>query len=244
MTNKNIFRVVFVILTVILMAVIAPLIWAAASAGIGLIVLGIIGLVGFGIIQLIPYLGQKLENNILKLRKSEARNNPIEQLQNFLSQKSQQVYDFKSAVSNIGAQILSLEDMIVKRKKERPNYDATNQERSIQAMKSAHGILKEKYINAEKALIELKTIIQDKEFEWKFSQAGQIAMKNLNSTNGKELMEAMLADEAFSSVTDNFNRVFADLELEAKQLTQANELKFDSDMTLDISNINLEKVRV
>lgn len=70
-------------------------------------------------------------------------------------------------------------------------------------------------------------------------------MASLNATSGKELMEAMLADEAFSSVTDNFNKVFADLEMEARHLTDVKQLEFASGMTIDVSAINLtDKVTV
>ena len=237
--NQTVFRAGVVIGSIVLLAVVAPIIWAAASAGVGLIALGVVGIIGFGVLQALPYFGQKIENTVLKLRKAEARGNPIEQLQNFLRQKAQQVADFKIAVSQIGGQIRSLEDMVAQRKRERPGYDASAQERSIQAMKDAHATLKTKYINADKALSDLKIVIQDKEFEWKFSQAGQQAMQTLNATSGKELMEAMLADEAFSSVTDNFNKVFADLEMEAQHLTSVKQLEFDSGMTIDVSGINL-----
>lgn len=242
--NQKVFRIGAVVASVLVLALVAPIIWAAASAGGGLIALGVVGLIGFGLIQMLPYFGQKIENSVLKMRKAEARTNPIEQLQNFLRQKAQQVADFKAAVAQIGGQIRSLEDMVAQRKRERPGYDATAQERSIQAMKDAYDTLKSKYVNAEKALAELKVVIQDKEFEWKFSQAGQQAMQTLNATSGKELMEAMLADEAFSSVTDNFNKVFADLEMEAQHLTTAKQLSFDSGMTIDVSAINLSKVTV
>lgn len=238
--NQNVFRAGVVIGTVALLALVAPIIWAAASAGVGLIALGAIGIVGFGLIQMLPYFGQKIENTVLKLRKAEARGNPIEQLQNFMRQKAQQVADFKAAVATIGGQIKNLQSMVDQRKRERPNYDATAQEKSIQAMTDAYNALKQKYVNAENALGELKVVIQDKEFEWKFSQAGQQAMQNLNATSGKELMEAMLADEAFSSVTENFNKVFADLEMEAQHLTSAKQLSFDQGMVLDVSNINLK----
>lgn len=237
--NQNVFRIGFGVATVAILALVAPIIWMAASAGIGLIALGVIGLVGFGAIQMLPYFGQKIENSVLKLRKAEARGNPIEQLQNFLRQKAQQVTDFKTAVTGIGAQIKSLQAMVDQRKRERPNYDATAQEKSIASMKEVYAMQVQKYRNAEAALEELKLTIQDKEFEWKFSQAGQTAMKSLSATSGKELMEAMLADEAFSSVTENFNTVFAELEVEAQHLTTANQLTFDQGMTIDVSAINL-----
>jgi chromosome segregation ATPase len=176
---------------------------------------------------------------VLKLRKGEARGNPIEQLQNFMRQKAQQVADFRAAVMTINGQIKNLQSMVEQRKKERPGYDATAQEKSIAAMTDAYNALRQKYKNAENALAELQVVIQDKEFEWKFSQAGQQAMQTLNATSGQELMEAMLADEAFSSVTDNFNKVFAELEMEAENLSAAKSLDFSPGMTIDVSAINL-----
>lgn len=237
--DKTWFRVVIGFGVVIIMSLIAPVIWAAASAGIGLIALGIIGAVGLGIIQFLPYFGQKLENAVLGARKSEARKNPIEQLQNFLRDKAQQVADFKVAVTSIGSQIKSLQEMVNQRKRDRPGYDSSAQEKSIAAMQDVYKMQVTKYKNAEVALDNLKLAIQDKEFEWKFSQAGQKAMASLNATSGKELMEAMLADEAFSAVTENFNQVFAELELEAQHLTETKQLSFDQGMIIDVSSINL-----
>ena len=243
--NKTVFRIGFVVLSIVILALVAPIIWAAASAGIGLIALGAIGAVGFGALQMLPYIGQKLENMVLKLRKAEARTNPIEQLQNFLRQKAQQVAEFKAAVTSIGAQIKTLQSMVDQRKRERPGYDATAQEKSIKAMSDVYTMQVQKYKNAETALEDLKLAIQDKEFEWKFSQAGQKAQAALSATSGKELMEAMLADEAFSAVTENFNTVFAELEMEAQHLTETKQLEFDSGMTIDLTSINLtQKVPV
>ena len=237
--NQNVFRAGFAVAALAVLALLSSVIWFAASAAFGLMAIGAMALVGIGVIQMLPLLGQKLENTVLKLRKAEARGNPIEQLQNFLRQKAQQVADFKVAVTTINGQIKNLQDMVNQRKRERPGYDATAQEKSIAAMTDAYNALRQKYKNAENALAELQLAIQDKEFEWKFSQAGQQAMQSLNATSGKELMEAMLADEAFSSVTDNFNKVFAELEMEAENLTSAKQLSFSDGMTIDVSSINL-----
>ena len=38
--NKNVFRVGFVVASIAILALIAPVIWAAASAGVGLVALG------------------------------------------------------------------------------------------------------------------------------------------------------------------------------------------------------------
>ena len=108
--NKTLFRVLFAGGAVAILALLAPVIWAALSAGVGLIGLAVIGIIGFGLLQMLPVLGQKLENFVLKARKSEARKNPIEQLQNFFIEKKRRVEQFKAAVVSINSQISNLED--------------------------------------------------------------------------------------------------------------------------------------
>ena len=228
---------------VALLALFSGIIMAAVSASLGLAAIFIIGLVFIGMFQAMPMLGQKWENKLLALRKAEARQNPIEQLQNFFKQKKLRVQQFKQAVTAIGAQIRSLSDMLAERKRTKPGYDATKQEQSLAAMKAAHSALINKYQNAERALADLESAIEDKKFEWNFAQAGQSAIASLNATSGEELVDQILADEAFSSVRDNFHSVFAELELEAGKLDGAKQLSFGNGMVLDMSEIHLmEKV--
>lgn len=200
------------------LALAAPVIISAAKAGVGLLAIGAIGVTGVTALQFLPLLTQKVENFVLKLRKAEARSNPIEQLQNFYLQKANQVSEFKQSVVAIKSQINNLRTMVAQRKRDRPSYDATSQEQSIKAMDDAYAVLLKKYERSVTALEELKVAIQDKEFEWKFSQAGQQAMGSLSALSGKEFVDAMLADEAFKSVTENFNSVFAELEMEANNM--------------------------
>jgi hypothetical protein len=232
-------RIIAALCCIGVLAVLAPVIWGAVTGGLGLLALGIVGAVGVAMFQALPLLGQKLENRLLAARKAEARANPIEQLQNFLMQKRQRVASFKEAVVRIGAQIKSMSDMIEERKRQKPGYDATKQENAVRAMKEAHQLLVGKYKNAELALEQLSDVIEDKKFEWKFGQAGQAAIQNLNATSGQELLDQMLADEAFDSVRDNFNQVFSELEMEASKLSNSKELSFDDGMTIDLSSINL-----
>jgi hypothetical protein len=232
-------RGVAVLLGIVFLAILAPFIWGAASAGAGLLVLLLLGILGTGVFSFLPFIGQKLENKILKLRKEEARKNPIEQLQNFLRQKSEQVRAFKNAVAQIGAQIRSLKDLIAERKRVKPGSDTSKQEQAIIAMEKAHAILTSKYVAAEKALVELQEVIEEKKFEWNFAQAGKMAADSLNATSGQQLLDSMLADEALSSVRDNFNTVFADLELEAHKLNDTKQLSFGEGMTLDLSPIRI-----
>lgn len=217
------------------LAIMAPIIWAAVSAGIGIVILGGVCAAGIGAVHMLPYLGQRWENKILSLHKEEARKHPVEQLQQFLLQKSRQVQEFRNAVAQIGGQIRSLEDMVRERKRTKPGYDSAKQELSIEAMRGAHAKLHEKYNAAEEALAQLKDSIEDTKFQF----AANAAIQSLNETNGQELLDQMLADEAFSSVRDKFNTVFADLEIEATNLNNKQALTFDNGMSIDLSSIQI-----
>jgi hypothetical protein len=225
-------RAAAVIAAICALALLAPLIWAAASAGAGLVTLAMISLAGVAFAQALPLVLQKLENRLLAARKAEARENPIEQLQIFLAEKTRRVQAFKQAVIRIGAQVAGLEDMMQRRKLARPAYDSSRQEASLKAMRDAHAILVRTYENAERALSELREVIEDKKFEWSFGQAGRAAIASLNATGGQELLDEMLADEAFASARENFNHVFAELELEATRLPDIGLAVFDDGSSL------------
>ena len=104
-------------------------------------------------------------------------------------------------------------------------------------------MLEAKYRRAEEALGQLKEVIDDKRFEWSFGQAGQAAIAQLNAASGEDLLNQMLADEAFASVRDNFNQVFAELELEASKLSSQQQLTFGSGMTLDLTSIHIPELQ-
>ena len=221
------------------LALFSKIILAAATAGAGLLALGVIGVAGLGFVQAIPWLGQKWENKLLALRKAEARENPIEQLQNFFKEKRESVNRFKAAVSQIWAQVMGLDRMIQDRLKAKPNAEVSRQKESLEAMKKVHATLKQKYVNAENALVQLQDVIEDRKFEWNFAQAGQSAINAMNATSGEDLINLMLADEAHASILNNFNTVFADLDMEAAKLTNNQTQDFGNGIVLDMSTIQL-----
>lgn len=232
-------RIMGVIGATALLAFMSPLIWMAVTGATGLITLGVVVATGIMMFQALPLMGQKVENKILALRKAEARKRPIEQLQNYLLQKSQGVKNFKEAVTQIGTQIRGMRDMVDDRIRTKPSWDPSKKEAALRQMNDAHQVLIQTYKNAEKALEELKDIIDEKKFDWKFGQAGADAIEIINATSGEDLVEKMLADEAFDAVRDNFNHVFSALDMEAAKLTSTPSLSFDDGMTIDLSKIQL-----
>ena len=218
----------------LMLYVLYQIVWMAVSAALGLATLGGICIVAIAIFQALPLLAQKWENRLLAMRKREARKSPIEQLQNYLLSKTRQVEAFKQAVSIIGSQIKGLSDMVEERRK--TGRDVSKQERSLVQMNTAHQALLRKYQAAAQALVQLRETIEDKKFEFAFAKQGQAAMATLNATSGQEVLDAMLADEAFAAVRDNFNQVFSDLETEAALLNATKQIEYGG-VTIDVSSM-------
>jgi len=108
-----ILRGVAVALTVGLLAMSAPRVWAAVTAGAGILALAATGFVA---LQMIPLSMQKVENRILCMRKDEARQNPIEHLQNECLRREERLQSFRRALVRIGGQIESMGQMIDERR--------------------------------------------------------------------------------------------------------------------------------
>ena len=238
--NQNVIRALAALGVIGGLVIAAPLIFLAVQAGAGLLAIGLFGVVGFFGIKSLPMLGQKFENRILEARKAEAARKPIEQMQNYLLERTELVEQVRKAAINIGAQIRNMKTMVADYKRTRPNYDATERLRAIQSMEAAHTKMVTKYQNAEKALVEIRDVIKDKEFEWKFSQEGQKALAGLNAVSGEAVLSQLLFDEASSSVMENFNKVFAELEVEAQTLTDTNQITYNDGMVIDLSEINIK----
>lgn len=202
-----------------------PIVWSALLAGLGLIGIGIVGVLGVGIVKLLPFLGQVWENRILKLRKSEARANPLEQLQNRLIERSGEVLTFENALRAISGQIIGLNRMIDERSRQDPNHDLKRERVSLDAMKRFHEKQVAKLRDAKQALVDFKTEIDRKKFELDFATVGNAALKSLSAAEGGDVSQRLLTQEAFQSIENQFDQVFGDLEIEAS-LEQARKLGF------------------
>ena len=91
-----------VAVTVALLALAAPLIWAAVAAGVGLVALLGLAAAGSVVFQALPLAMQTLENRWLRWRKAEARANPIEQLQSECLRREERLAAFRRALVAIG----------------------------------------------------------------------------------------------------------------------------------------------
>ena len=212
-------RGVAVFAMVALLTLSAPLIWAAVSAGAGIAALAGMAFLGFTCLQLVPLGLQKLENKILVLRKAEARQNPIEQLQNDCLKREERLQSFRRALVTIGGQIESMSQMVDDRRHTDPEHVLVRQDRALKSMTHFYHANIRRLEEAQITLEAFRHQIKQKMFEWEFAQAGKVVMAALNPREMEDLMQDLLTDEALREVQTRFNSVFAELDVEMRSMS-------------------------
>lgn len=200
------------------LALLAPAIWLALSAGAGLLMLALMLLGGFALAQALPWLGQMLENRLLSARKAEARKNPIEQLQNELLRRAQRLKAFRSALVSVGAQIESIQQMLAARKSRDPGHELDRQAKALDRLRQFHRLNLDRLAQAQGALDEFRATIERKESEWQLACAIDQASAAMDPHATDNLIQDLLTDTALRTVQDRFNQVFAELDVQMSSL--------------------------
>lgn len=232
-------RSVVVVGAIGVLALVLPIVYLAFLSTLGLVGIGITAAIGVGFIKALPMLGQKWENKLLGLRKSEARANPIEQIQNNVIRKAQQLKAFKDGMEVIGGQIGSLESSLKEQARKDPDDDLRDQWAAVAKMKDFYEKKKANYLSAAKALEEYKKAVERAKFKFGFGTAAQGIANAMNDADAKTLMENMLADEAFAAVDQRYNQAFAALDMDSLELSSTNQLEFSKGMTIDVQAIHI-----
>ena len=207
-------RGLFVAAGVVGLALFAPVVWMAVTGGMGLLVLGGVLAAGFAAVQAVPLMGQKLENALLAARKSEARRNPIEQLQNEMLRRAGRLKSFRGALVTVGGQIESIEQMMAQRRHQDTGHILERQERALHRLKQFHGLNLNRLVQAQAALEEFRLTVQRKESEWRIALAIDDANVALDPNAADNLMQELMTDTALRTVQDRFNNVFAELDVQ------------------------------
>jgi hypothetical protein len=211
-------RVAGVAVVLSALAFAAPLVWSAVSAGVGLLALAGIGMVGMAAFHVLPYLMQRLENRLLRLRKEEARRNPMEQLDNDCLRREQRLLLFRKALVTIGAQIEAMREMLDDRRQIDPAQVLDRQERALKRMAEFHALNVRRLGEAQAALDDFRRAVAQKRFEWEFALGAEVIWESLNPSKADELLQDLLTDEALRAVQSRFNAVFAELDIEMRSV--------------------------
>ncbi len=204
--------------TMALLALSAPVIWTAASAGVGLFVIAGLALAGTAVFQALPLGMQFLENRLLKLRKAQARANPIEQLQNDVLRRADRLAAFRKALATVGGQIETITQMVDDRRRKDPGQVLEHQERALLRLKQFHAVNLHRLDQAHAALDEFRCTVERKNSEWHIAMAIDEAAQVLDPNAAEHLLQELLTDTALRSVQDRFNTVFAELDMQMRSV--------------------------
>jgi len=207
-----------VVVTVGLLTALAPLVWAAVSAAAGIALLAGMTAAGVAVFQAIPLAMQKLENRVLHARKSEARTNPIEQLQNEVLRRAERLQSFQRALVIVGGQIESISQLLTDRRHRDPTHILDRQERALHRLQQFQSANLGRLGQAQAALEEFRFTVERKESEWGIALAIGAANEMLDPYATENLMQDLLTDTALRSVQERFNCVFAELDVQMSSL--------------------------
>ncbi len=222
-------------------AVISPIIFFAVK---GLIGLALAGLIGLTIVNFAPVVAMKFANWKVKAITHEAKQNPIETMQNLLFAKREAFQIFKQNVENAITATKAFEQKTIEFSKKYPHRAAEFQRqlenmkelisRKTEALKDARNVLEV----AENKLAEMKAY-------WEISQAAQAANQAAGMDTG-DLYEKLKADTAVDAVFESMNRAFAQLEVAAALDENSTPLQLENSNVVEVANVplQLEKERV
>jgi hypothetical protein len=211
-------RVLAMVVGVIALAVFAPLVWVAATTGVGLLALGAILAAGFAAVQALPLLGQKLENRLLAARKKEARRNPIEQLQNDILRRAERLRAFSKALVIVGGKIESIRQMVAESRHRDPGHVLDQHQRALQRLQQFYTLNLGRLSQAKAALDEFGDTVKRKESEWVIACAIDEVTDLMDPQAGDNLIQDLLTDTALRTVQDRFNSIFAELDVQMSSM--------------------------
>jgi hypothetical protein len=211
-------RVLTVVVGIIALALFAPIVWLAATTGVGLLALGAILGAGYAAFQALPLMGQKLENRLLAARKAEARRNPIEQLQNDILRRAERLRAFSKALVIVGGKIESIRQLVAETRHRDPGHVLDQHQRALQRLQQFYTLNLARLSQAKAALDEFGDTVKRKQDEWIIACAIEDATALMDPNAGDNLVQGLLTDTALRTVQDRFNSIFAELDVQMSSL--------------------------
>lgn len=190
--------------------VVSPLAYVIIKGTVGLVVAGVAGL---AVVHGAPYLSMKFANWKIKAIKAEARENPIETMENLLIAKRQAFKEFKV---NVETAVTARNGFKTKIEEFAKKYPARAKEFQDQLARMNDLVERKKRAlgDAERMLEDGKNKLDEMKAYWDMSQAAQAANKAAGMDTG-DLYERMKADTACDAVFESMNRAFAEMEVAA-----------------------------
>lgn len=212
--NQNNLKYIGIVSGLFILAALSKIIWLAVQGIIGLNVLAFGIMFSVTIWKMIPYFLQKVDNQILELRKREARENPIAQKENRYRRGEEVIKLRKKELEDILTNVRSMQDMLEKREKQNPNEDLSPMKRDLQLTKDAAEKKRLTILTFEKAQEDFWRSIEADRFRHKFGQTSKKTRELIDKTNGDVALDNILDQEASDAISSEYNRAFAAMDVE------------------------------
>jgi hypothetical protein len=205
-------------ITLLAVAVLAPVAWLAVSGMVGIAIAGAIGLVGINVAPVLALKAANMKYRALDAEKVQhiekvqqaAAENPIEtavsQSQAFKDRGVQQL----NAITAYGTEVNNFETMTAGFAKKYPDQ-ANRYKQQLDVMKKALQFKQEKYSELQKNIRLMDEQIEFLRANWKMSQALQKA-NALAGVDTEDPMAQLKTDAAIDSVVNSINRAFAEMD--------------------------------
>lgn len=213
--------------TILILGAATPVLMGALTSMLGIGAIGVLAVSYVGIVRTLPFLGQKLENSLLKARKAEARENPMEQLQNRYIEKKKFLDRTKEALALIGKNVTSMERRLDSRRQQDSMHDLTRAQKQLDAARAFYEANIARYQEAKKKLEEFRIAIDRWGFDYQFAMDGKEVIAGLTGVHSDDPEQEVLTEEAVRSIESQYDQVFATMELDAI-LSQADRIASNS----------------
>lgn len=189
------------------------LLWMAFLGTISLVGIGACGLLLVGAAKALPLISQKWENKLLSLRKTEARKNPHEQMDNEYIRRQTILNEEEVALTEASTTISTLKTQLDNQLRQNPEFDLTQEYSDLKNMaedlEERVALLKE----AKEELVRFKNYIALKKQKHKYALEANRVRDKLNSNAAEHATNAVLFDEADDEMERQYNRSFAAMEI-------------------------------
>jgi len=240
-------------ITIVAVAVLAPVAWLAVSGMVGIALAAGIGLVGINAAPVLALKAANMKNRAIDAERVEniekvsnaAAINPIETLIQQSQEKRLASDQFRTAITMFRTEVKNFADQIAGFAKEYPE-DVDRFKIQLDAMNKLLTFRESRYKQLQAELDNFDSAIKRAQAMWKMSQAAQ----KMNKLAGVELgdpFEKIKADSAINSVMTSMNKAFAEMEtalLDNKEVQQAQMIENNASPVLEIETNVTQKVNV
>ena len=236
-------------ITIVAVAVAAPIAWLAVSGMVGLALAGAIGIIGINAAPVLALKAANMKNRAIDAERvgniekvsTAAAVNPIETLIQQSMEKRQASDLFRNAITMFRTEVKNFTDQMTQFAKEYPD-DVDRFRVQLDAMNKLLSFREGRYKQLQVELDNFDSAIKRAQAMWKMSQAAQ----KMNKMAGMEMadpFEKIKADSAINSVMTSMNKAFAEMEtalMDNKEVQQAQRLENSPSpaLTVDRTVIN------